>query len=128
MDDALHKAVTEGTCLPFGPMRRRTPAEWAQIHAGIEFIHPEWERDCAILMARGYGMLWDITSLAHLARKTEDEVQAAIMRVSRTLATWERNACKWSTKYVAIEPQSRASDGASEQDQRRERGNRRGGL
>jgi hypothetical protein len=125
----LHDAVTEGNLLPFGALGvRRSAAEYAQLHAGIEFILPEWERDCAILMARGFGIVWDVTSIAVLADKTEDQVRDALARVSRTLATWERNACKWSTRYVAVEPMSIASDGASERDQRRERGNRRGGL
>lgn len=124
----LHDAVTEGTGLPFGPFRRRTPAEWAQLHAGIERIFPEWERDCAILMARGFGMGQNLSTLADLAGKTEDEVANAIARVSRTLATWERNASKWANRYVAIEPQSALPDGASERDQYRERANRRGGL
>jgi hypothetical protein len=124
----LHDAVTEGTSLPFGPIRKRTPAEYAQLHAGIEFITPEWERDCAILMARGFGMGCDLAFLAELAGKTEYEVQQGLARVARTLATWERNASKWANKYVAIEPSAAFPDGASERDQQRERSNRRGGL
>jgi hypothetical protein len=124
----LHDAVTEGTELSFGPIRKRTPAEYAQLHAGIEFIMPEWERDCAILMARGFGMGFDVSVLAEIAGKPEYEVRAALGRVSRTLATWERNASKWANRYVAVEPQSALPDGASERDQYRERSNRKGGL
>jgi hypothetical protein len=124
----LHDAVTEGTNLPFGPIRKRTPAEYAQLHSGIEFIFPEWERDCAILMARGFGMGFDVRVLAQLAEKEEYEVTLALARVSRTLATWERNASKWANRYVAVEPQSANPDGASERDQYRERSNRKGGL
>jgi hypothetical protein len=123
----LHDTVMEGTSLPFGPLGvRRSAAEYALFHAGIEFVSPEWERDCVILMARGFGIVWDITSLAVLAGKTEDEVRAAIGRVTRTLATWERGASKWSNRYVAIEPASQFGDGSSERDQRRERSNRSG--
>ena len=114
--------------MPFGSVAAnasRTRAEYAQLHSGVEFIQPEWERDCAILMARGG---WTVALLAELAGKTEDEVEVALGRVARTLATWERNACKWSTRYVAVEPQACASDGASERDQRREKTNRRGNL
>ncbi len=123
----LHEFVTAGRAwLPFGPMRNpRNKSEWAQLHSGIEFIVPEWERDCAILMARGG---WTAGALAIVCGKTEFQVADALGRVARTLATWERNACKWSTRYVAMEPQACASDGASERDQRREKTNRRGAV
>lgn len=129
----LHDAVTEGTNLAFGPFpRKRTPAEVAQIHAGIEFIKPEWERDCAILMARWFGVIGspaeNIEKLCQLAEKSEYEVRAALSRVSRTLCTWERSASKWGYRYVAIEPQSAFPDGANQRDQSRERNNRRGGV
>lgn len=122
----LHDAVTEGSSLPFGPLRRRSPAEYAQLHSGIEFITPEWERDVAILMARGFGIQYDVTSLAVMAGRTETEVRDALARVCRTLATWERNASKYASRYVAIEPTAGFADGSSERDQRRERSNRRG--
>jgi hypothetical protein len=125
----LHNQVTGGQpWLPFGSVASaasRTKAEWAQLHSGIEFIQPEWERDCAILMARGG---WTIALLAGVVDKDEYEIEVALGRVTRTLATWERNACKWSTRYVAVEPQACAPDGASERDQRRERTNRRGSV
>jgi len=125
---SLHDYVTDGKpWLPFGYLAStpfRTRAEWAQLHSGIEFIQPEWERDCAILMARG----WTMERLCDASGKTDWEIEAALARVSRTLATWERNACKWSTRYVAVEPQACASDGASERDQHREHTNRRGSV
>lgn len=35
-----------------------------------------------------------------------DEVEKTLARVARTLCTWERNACRWSTRFVAQEPMS----------------------
>jgi hypothetical protein len=91
------------TALPFGPFGApRSAAEHAQFHAGIEFIEPAWERDVMILLARG----WKLREVAVLADRDEMEVERAVKRVCRTLATWERNACKWSTRYVAQEPQA----------------------
>ena len=125
MTDPLRDAVSEGSSLVFGPMAQaRTNAEYALLHSGIEFIQPAWERDCVILMARGY----TIERLIELTGLADYEIHVAIGRVTRTLATWERNACKWSTRYVAVEPQACAPDGASERDQRRERTNRRGSV
>lgn len=93
--------VQSGTDLALG-LITGTPAEWAQLHAGIEFIEPVHERDMMILSARG----WSIRGLASLAEVDELIVVNALGRVARTLATWERNACKWSTRFVAVEPWS----------------------
>ena len=120
----LRTVVMAGTRLTFGPMVDRSPAEWAQWHSGMEFITPQWERDALLLMARGE----TIDSVAELAGIRDYEVEDALGRAARTLATYERNACKWSTRYVAVEPMACATDGASERDQRRERMNRKGAL
>lgn len=121
----LRDFVQDNSSLPFGPITGRSRSEWVQLHSGIEFIQPEWERYCVILLARGD---WTIGALAIVAGRTENEVADAVGRVTRTLATWERNACKWSTRYVAREPMALANDGASERDQRREKTNRRGAV
>jgi hypothetical protein len=54
------------------------------------------------------------------------EVERSLARTARTLATWERNACSWSTRYVAVEPNSQYPSGASERDQHQERQERSG--
>ena len=128
----LHDYVTFGyDHLPFGPLaapfqRSRTPAEWALLHSNIEFIEPEWERDCVLLLARNQG--WTFERLSRVSGKSVYEIENAVGRVTRTLATWEVNAGKWAHRYVAREPQAYTRDGASERDQYRERGNRRGSL
>jgi hypothetical protein len=124
---ALRSLVCGGVRLIFGPMASRSAgdrshAEWAQWHSGVEFLTPVWERDCLLLASRG----WTCRALAEVARIDEYEVQAALGRQARTLATYERNASRWASRYVAREPQASATDGASERDQRRERTNRRG--
>lgn len=86
--------------LPYGPRSERTPAEWAQLHSGIEFIAPSWERDAMIFKSQGM-LMWEIASITG---HTEAEVERALGRVARTLTSWERNACKWATRYVAREP------------------------
>lgn len=93
--------VEGGTGLPLGRCTG-TPAEWAQLHAGIEFIHPPHERDMMILSARG----WAVRGIADLAEVDEGYVREALSRVARTLTTWERNACAWATRFVAVEPWS----------------------
>jgi hypothetical protein len=119
----LRCAVSGDSGLPFGPLLvMRTKAEYAALHSGIEFVTPAWERDYLILRFRGL----PLENIASLAGVDEYEISLAIGRVARMLATWERNACKWATRYVAIEPQAAARDGASERDQHREHGNRKG--
>ncbi len=77
----------------------RRPAAWASLHAGEEFL-PELDRD--VLFSRQLGMpvelIGDALGLDPL------EVERNLARTCRTLATWERNACKWANRYVAIEP------------------------
>jgi hypothetical protein len=124
---ALRSLVCDGLCLVFGAMASgasggRSHAEWAQWHSGVEFLTPVWERDCLLLTSRG----WTRQALAEVARIDEYEIDAALGRQARTLATYERNASRWASRYVAREPQASSSDGASERDQRRERTNRRG--
>lgn len=119
----LRQAVSGTSSLPFGPLiAERTKAEYAALHSGIEFVTPVWERNYLILRFRGL----PVETIAKLADVDEYEISMAIGRVARMLATWERNACKWATRYVAVEPQAAARDGASERDQHREHGNRKG--
>jgi len=100
----------------------RTPAEWAQLHAGIEFIQPQRDRELMQMSAQGFS----VCNLAEQFAMDPLEVQRSLARTARTLATWERNACKWSTRFVAIEPNSQYPQGASERDQRAERQERYG--
>lgn len=89
--------------LPFGgPLGHdRTAAEWAALHAGVEFL-PANERKALLLSAQGFPLVNIATRLG----LDPLEVQRMMQRSARTLITWERNACKWSTRYVAREPWS----------------------
>ena len=86
--------------LPFGPIGGpRKPCEWAALHAGVEFLT---ELDRRILERRQQGQR--IEHIAVFEQLDPYEVERSIARSCRTLATWERNACKWATRYVAVEP------------------------
>jgi hypothetical protein len=85
----------------------RTPAEWAQLHAGIDFIMPDRDREMMQLKAMGA----TVEQLSSRFGMAALEVDRAIARTARTLATWERNACKWSTRFVACEPMAETGAG-----------------
>ena len=86
--------------LPFGPVGGpRRPCQWAALHAGVEFMTAQ-ERD--VLEARQSGL--SVEYIGKMMGLDPLEVDRVIGRVCRTLATWERNACQWATRYVAIEP------------------------
>ncbi|MGH9920225.1 MAG: hypothetical protein ACRD6W_15330 [Nitrososphaerales archaeon] len=103
----LRALVTDNPALPFGDHRQFKPCQWAMLHAGIEFIAPE--RDRLLLWGRSCGYSVDL--LAAVANVPPVEVERAIGRASRTLATWERNASRWANRYVAREPVSAFPDG-----------------
>jgi hypothetical protein len=100
----------------------RTPAEWAQLHAGIEFIKPERDRQMMQLRAMG----WNVDMIAHQFAIDPLEVQRSIERTARTLITWERNACRWATHFVAVEPNSMFPNGSRERDKAKEHDQRNG--
>lgn len=77
----------------------RRPCEWAALHAGVEFV-PALDRQILELRQRSY----DLDAIACAYALDPLEVERSLARTCRTLATWERNACKWATRYVAIEP------------------------
>lgn len=103
----LRALATDNPALPFGDHARFRPCQWAMLHAGIEFIAPE--RDRLFLWCRSLGYSVDI--LAAIGEVEPIEVERAIGRASRTLATWERNASRWANRYVAREPQAATVDG-----------------
>jgi hypothetical protein len=95
---------------PFGTLgSSRSPSQWALLHAGIEFIP---KRDREIMWERAGGL--SIDQLAEKFGIPDVEVERSILRTSRTLAAWERNACKWATRYVAREPMAQAPGAAPE--------------
>lgn len=77
----------------------RRPCAWASLHAGEEFL-PAVDRSLLNLRQLGYS----IEVIAIAMRIDPLEVERNLARTTRTLATWERNACKWATRYVAVEP------------------------
>lgn len=79
--------------------RPRRPCEWAALHAGVEFVPMQDQRVLALRQGR-----WSIDIIAKVLVLDPLEVERSLARTCRTLATWERNACKWATRYVAIEP------------------------
>lgn len=102
----------------FGPLGSpRRPAQWALLHAGIEFI-PKRDREIMWLRAEGYS----IESLAEAQGLSDIEIERSLARTARTLAMWERNACKWATRYVAREPMAQAPGAMPETDARRSDG------
>lgn len=102
----------------------RTPAEWAQLHAGVEFIQPERDR----LMMQMAGAGFNVWHLAEQFAVDPLEVERSLARSARTLITWERNACKWATHFVAVEPNSAYPNGSSQRDQAKENDQRNGDL
>lgn len=102
--------------MPYPPPAYRRPCHWAQLHAGIQYIIPIWERNALIWYSRGIGI--DLLSDAY--GKTAYEVRTAIHRVERTLATWEREQDPSATRYVMREPASLWPDGARERDRVRD--------
>lgn len=104
--------------LPFGPIGSfRTPAQWALMHAGLEFLA---KRDREIVWLKAEGL--EIETLATRLGIPEIEIERSLDRTARTLATWERNACKWATRYVAREPMAQAPGASPESDIRRSDG------
>jgi hypothetical protein len=99
--------------LPFGPASSRTRAQWALLHAGVEFLP---SKDRRIIWERAGGSTIEL--LARTYELTELEVERSIGRSARTLATWERNACKWATRYVAREPMALAPGASPEREGR----------
>lgn len=95
--------------LPFGPVSGRTPAQWALLHAGVEFL-PKLDREVIWLRAGRC----TIEQIAQLKSMPAIQVERSIGRSARTLATWERNACRWATRYVAREPMSLAPGASPE--------------
>lgn len=95
--------------LPFGPLKGRTPAQWALLHAGVEFL-PAKDREIIWLRAGRYS----ISKISQLKGMPEIQVERSLGRSARTLATWERNACKWATRYVAREPMALAPGASPE--------------
>jgi hypothetical protein len=86
--------------LPFGPIGSpRRPCQWAALHAGVEFL-PQLDRDCLELRQLGFG----IEAIAAMVGIDPLEVERNLARSCRTLITWERNACRWANRYVAVEP------------------------
>lgn len=86
--------------LPFGPVGGpRRPCQWAALHAGVEFL-TQLDRD--ILEARQSGL--SVEYIATMMNLDPLEIDRNIARSCRTLITWERNACKWAYRYVAVEP------------------------
>lgn len=98
----------------------RTPAEWAQRHAGIEFIQPPRDREMMERRAQG----WNVDMLAQQYAIDPMEVERSLARTARTLITWERNACRWATHFVAVEPNGNYGDGSSQRDMKLERDQR----
>jgi hypothetical protein len=104
--------------LPYPPPAYRRPCHWAQLHAGIQHIIPVWERNALIWQSCGY-RVQDIAKVTH---HTAPEVRAAIARVTRTLATWEREQDRHATRYPLREPGALWPDGARERDASRRPG------
>lgn len=106
------------TLLPFGKLgSSRTPAQNALLHAGLEFI-PKRDREIMWLRAEGY----PIESLAKTQGMSDIEIERSLERTARTLAAWERNACRWATRYIAREPMAQAPGAMPESDARRSDG------
>ena len=102
----------------FGPLGKpRRPAQWALLHAGIEFI-PKRDREIMWMRAEGHS----VETIAHAKGLSDLEVERSLTRTARTLAAWERNACKWATRYVAREPMAQAPGAMPESDTRRSDG------
>lgn len=95
--------------LPFGPINGRTPAQWALLHAGVEFL-PSLDREIIWLRAGRC----TIQQIAQMKRMKPIDVERSLGRSARTLATWERNACRWATRYVAREPMALAPGASPE--------------
>jgi hypothetical protein len=77
----------------------RRPCQWASLHAGEEFL-PAMDLD--ILQWRQAGL--SVDAIAVILNMDPLWVEHNLARTCRTLATWERNACKWATRFVALEP------------------------
>jgi hypothetical protein len=99
--------------LPFGPISDRTGAQWALLHAGVEFLPV---KDRQIIWQRAGGATIEL--IAKTFEMTELDVERSIGRSSRTLCTWERNANKWATRYVAREPMALAPGASPEREGR----------
>jgi hypothetical protein len=102
--------------MPYPPPAYRRPAHWAQLHAGIQYIVPVWERNALIWLSCGV----PVREIADGNRVSAPEVRAAIARVERTLATWEREQDSYATRYPIREPTSLLPDGAGERDRTRD--------
>lgn len=97
--------------LEFGPINGRTPAQWALLHAGVEFLPT---RDRRIIWLRAGRCSLEFIALQF--QMTELDVERSLGRSARTLATWERNASKWATRFVAREPMSLAPGASPERE------------